>query len=216
MFLKKCPFCNEQVCDTYDTQKKLFVISCPACARKGIIVNVSDKDMLSLQKKWNTRKFDDILTENPEQTIKDLLAYKQGDMSLVNTKYNIEQFDRDDFGWLIMDNLDVIKCIDSHPEELFRYFGLENDGQDFDYEKFCIENGIIRIGVLKRCCFIMIPMVVTHEQITKTLEILANEDKPDIVKYYVELYKKTSCKEDREMVECQSLNEVYLLLDKVA
>ena len=216
MFLKKCPFCNQTPQNFYNMETKMFSIYCKHCEEKGIVIRITDKDMIEAQKKWNERVFDNILLENPEQTITDLIAYKNGAV-IGDNKYHFEYFDKEDFGWLIMDDMTVIRCNDSHPEELLKYYEIETDDiYGFDYETFCIENGIVRIGVLNRCFYISIPSKVSHEQITKTLEILTNETKPEIIKYIVETDSLDGLKNQRDIIEYNSLNELFLFLDKVA
>ena len=214
MFFKKCPFCNQTVENFFDAKTKEFSIFCSNCEKKGITIKIVGTDIEDVVNKWNNRSFDNLLLEDPEQTIKDLLAYKNG-AEIQNKKYHFEYFDKDDFGWLILDDLTVIRCQDSHPEEILRYYEMGTDIDGFDYEKFCVDNGIVRIGVLKRCFFISIPTNVIHNQITKIIEILAKEAKPEIIKYIVDVDSKT-CQNKREVIEFQTLNNLILYLDKVA
>lgn len=215
MFLKKCPFCNHEVSEQYDPQTKNYKIQCRNCKDIGLDVKIIGKDCVAIQKIWNTRKFEDLLLDNPKEIITAIEKEKSGDLTKLGTKrITTEYLVKEEFGYLILPSGELIKCFDSHPEEILNVVGIDSkniDLSNFDYENFCIKHGIIRICMQLNNVMIVLPKkMLKKEQMDILLKVLTNEI-TNVKKYHV-----YQIKNDIETVmSFDTLQSLYLYLDEV-
>lgn len=208
MFLKKCPFCNQPAESMYE--KSDYVISCKSCKNKGIDVKVVSKTMKEAQNLWNTRVFDEQLLKNPEDTIRVLQICSNGDKQDCDLDIDFDPYELSKFGYGYLITEDsIIECDDSHREELLKYFGMESDNIDFDYESACIECGIIRICLEDNCLMVVLPKKYNKKQIDMVMEVLYNKE---ISNRRMFVYENMFGEE--KITEMKTLNELLLYIDR--
>lgn len=182
MYLKTCPFCNNEPDFHFDEREELFIIYCKDCKKRGLNVSIKHKDKIYARDLWNKRD------------------YKQED----NT-------DKDFYGYLIMPNSSVITCVDSHPEELLEYCGIEKNDGEFNCEELCIDLGIIRVCIHDNCLFIVMPKRYKKSQVDELIRLITRNFGYSINKYCIYEYKVKE-----KVTEFLSLNELILYIDEVA
>lgn len=228
MFLKNCPFCNNNV-EYVPQEDGTYLMECPTCKEKGITISLKEKNLDKLQKLWNKRAFDDILLDNPIYGLT-MLAFYNG--NLVNKEkiheikhtyitHNYETFNttEDVFGYLLMPNNEVITCDDEHSIELMRFLGIdmfEDNIEKFDNEriiKCAINGGVIRISKQAKCLMIdMSPEKVSYNQISKLMVLLANTEFKSMKSFCVYL---NGAKTVSDIHTFKDLNELLLFLDGI-
>lgn len=146
--------------------------------KSGLQIFLTDKSVEGLQTKWNSRFID---------AVKD------------------KEVGKSNYGYLLMPNGDVVKCDDSHPEELLAYLDIYNDYEEFDYEELCMTSGIIRVSEHCNCLSIDLPNITNKTQSDKLFEVLNN---------YIGI-KKFIVKYKEVVTEINSISDLMLYLDKL-
>lgn len=180
MFFKNCPFCDESVKERYDVVKRKFIIECNNCKKNNLTIIAEADNLEELQNIWNLR----ITKINDDITI-----------------------GKENYGYLIIYNGDIIKCDNSHPEEILHYLGIDTNYKHFDYESACRKIGILRVSHHCGCVMLDIPNKITKIQIDKCIEIMYNY--VDCVNFNIYLENKS------KMISLSSINECILYLDKL-
>lgn len=223
MFKKKCPFCFEEVKEYWDNGK--YIIECQECQKKGIIVKVisnSQEEAISL---WNTRVFDNHLLNNPEYAINEISIFNEiikkcnsGSYVFKKQEFNkdlnnfVFDFNRVDYGYLILPDASYVKCSESHPEELLKLLGIETNNEipELD-ESIYMKLGIIRLCNHDNCLMVVLPYKVSKKQIDCVFNLISSANIGKINSYCV--YEDRE--QDYTITTFINLNEMMLYLDKV-
>lgn len=180
MFFKNCPFCDESVKERYDVVKRKFIIECNNCRKNNLTIIAEANNLDELQKIWNLR----ITKINDDVTI-----------------------GKENYGYLIIYNGDIIKCDNSHPEEILHYLGIDTNYKHFDYESACRKIGILRISSHCGCVMLDLPFKTTPIQISKTIEILPEYN--NCISFCIFLEGK------QKVIEHDNINDCILELDRI-
>lgn len=181
MYLKPCPFCNSEPDFHFDNNEEIYIISCKQCKKEGLIINIKGKDKFKIRDIWNKRNIQ-----------------------------KEENNDKSFYGYLIMPDNTIIECIDSHPEELLIYCGIEKNDGEFDCEELCIELGIIRICIHNNCLFVVMPKKYKKSQIDNLLQLIMKDFNQIINSYCIYEYKQ-----EEKVTEFKTLNELILYIDGI-
>ena len=178
MFLKRCPFCDSEPQITQDLNN-IYTLYCPICYDNGINVEIKNSSLDRIQELWNSR------------------------VSVVDRN----EIGKTNYGYLITPNGDVIKCDNSHPEEILNYLGIYDSFEDYDYVDICHKINILRICEHCNCISIDIPNKPNKEQITKCMNLLTNYSK------YVNFNIYTS--NNNKNITINNVNDCLIELDKI-
>ena len=177
MFVKKCPFCDSEPIIT--NNNGLYSLYCPTCYDNGLIVEIKNTSLDNLQFLWNSRV----------------------------TNLDKNEIGKTTYGYLITPYGDVIKCDNSHPEEILNYLGIYDSFNDYDYVEICHKLNILRICEHCNCVAIDIPLNPNKEQITKCINLLSNYSN------YVNFNIYTA--NNGKNIVINTINECLLELDKI-